>query len=258
MFSRLREHFGAAGLAVAIIALIAALAGGAVAATGGSSDGKATASATKGKPGPRGKTGKPGPQGPAGPAGAQGPAGAPGAKGDAGAPGANGANGANGLKGATGPTGPTGEEGEAGEPGILHPGETLPSEATETGTWRFVSAGTEEVKEYLPTPISFPIPLSAADAADTAVKFVKDGASVPGCPGTPAFPEAEPGFLCIYGAAAGTTGNFSWENTGGAPFGYVPPTFEGSGVGPTGTVPYWEFIQAGSTAAGSFAVTAPS
>ena len=45
--SRLREHLGTAGLVVAIVALVAALAGGAIAANGGSGDGKATASAKR-------------------------------------------------------------------------------------------------------------------------------------------------------------------------------------------------------------------
>jgi hypothetical protein len=51
MFSRLQKHFGTAGLIVAIAALIAALAGGAIAATGGSS-GHATASSQGSKVSP--------------------------------------------------------------------------------------------------------------------------------------------------------------------------------------------------------------
>jgi hypothetical protein len=251
MFSRLREHFGTAGLVVAIVALIAALAGGAVAATGGSSDGKATASAKRGKPGPPGKTGKTGPQGPAGPAGPQGPAGAPGPKGDTGAPGSNGAPGAPGAKGATGPTGPTGPEGEAGEPGVLHPGETLPSEATETGAWRFLSNG--ESSQYV--PISFPIPLSVAGAEGITPISVKDGVLTdPECPGTVMDPQAEPGVLCIYvaPAAAGTGGMF------GLPAIVYEPDFEGEGAGPSGAFLFYEEVElVGAHASGSFAITAP-
>jgi hypothetical protein len=115
MLTRLRIHFGAAGLIVAIMALVVALAGSAIAANGGgSSDGKATASA-KAKKGPKGPKGDTGPAGPAGPAGPQG------AKGDNGAPGANGKDGTNGAKGTTGAQGPTGNTGPIGLTGPQGP-----------------------------------------------------------------------------------------------------------------------------------------
>jgi Collagen triple helix repeat (20 copies) len=277
MFSRLREHFGTAGLVVAIVALIAALGGGAYAATGGQSGGKATASA-KGKQGPRGKTGKTGPAGPAGPAGATGPAGPAGpagAKGDTGAAGSNGTNGTSPTgtsftgsktvgsvtcteggteyKGATTNlvcNGKAGEEGEEGSPWTA--GGFLPEEATETGTWRFLSNGEEA--QYL--PVSFPIPLAGADAASTTFKFVKEGTSDTDCPGTALDPQAEPGFFCVYGAGAGG-GNVGWISIGGSPSGSFRPDFF-EGVGQSGAILSWESAPVGAFVNGTFAITADS
>lgn len=93
MLNRFRDHLGTAGLFVAIVALIAALAGGAIAAN--NLGGKATVSA-KGKKGPRG------PRGPQGPKGATGPAGANGTNGKDGINGTNGTDGAKGADGADG------------------------------------------------------------------------------------------------------------------------------------------------------------
>ena len=229
MFSRLREHFGTAGLVVAIVALVAALGGGAYAATGGSGDGKATASA-KGKQGPRGKTGKTGPAGPAGPAGPTGPAGPVGAKGDAGAPGSNGAPGADG-KSVTGEPITAGGACGAGVTGVKYTlnatstnvcngkngttgfTETLPSGKTETGTWAVGNGGQGAGDQYV--PISFPIPLQEAPEevavvwlsygptaepfeASELVEILEEGAEH-GCPGfEEGVPLADPGHLCVY------------------------------------------------------------
>jgi hypothetical protein len=100
----IREPFGTAGLIVAMVALVAALGGTALAAKGaltGKQKKEVTAIAKKfaGQPGP------------AGPAGAQGPAGANGKDG------ANGSNGAPGEKGDQGVPGVQGIQGEGGEPG---------------------------------------------------------------------------------------------------------------------------------------------
>jgi hypothetical protein len=248
MFSRLREHFGTAGLVVAIVALIAALGGGAYAATGGSNGGGATASA-KGKQGPRGKTGKTGKTGPAGPAGPQGPAGPvgpAGAKGDAGPAGANGTNGKDGAVGAMGPAGPMGPAGEDGTTGFT---ETLPSGATETGAWWFASkAAPEEVE-----PISFPIPLTQADAASITVHYWKKTELEPTqCPGSPAEPIAEPGSICLY-IASGTISAPEVYNPN-----FANGTTETLGVGPSGALLFKESASlAGSHVGGSFAITAP-
>ena len=252
MLSRLREHFGTAGLVVAIMALVAALAGGAIAANGGSDDGQATASA-KGKQGPRGKTGKTGktgPQGPAGPAGPQGPAGP---KGDTGAPGSNGTNGTNGATGATGATGKNGAAGTPGEPGEPWTvGNVLPPEATETGVWRFV-ANTDEF-QYV--PISFPIPLAPADADSITYKALgKENPPTTECPGNVEDPKAAPGYLCVYVSPYET--NFL-----GTPSEIYPPTFDGSEdegeVTSSGTLLYFETPKATDRSSGSFAVTAPA
>jgi Collagen triple helix repeat (20 copies) len=248
MFSRLREHLGTAGLVVAIVALVAALAGGAIAATGGS-DGKATASA-KTKKGPRGPKGPKGDPGPAGPAG---PQGAAGVKGDAGAAGSNGKDGATGPKGATGPTGTTGNTGPTGTSGFT---KTLPSEMTETGAWWFASKGDSEEIEV----ISFPIPLSAADAASVTVHYWrKTVGEDPECPGSPAEPTAEPGALCLYVASGTLVNNPEVYNPNFANSVTEPPGVETLGVGPSGALLYLEGpLFANQHLGGTFALTAPS
>jgi hypothetical protein len=236
MLSPLRNRFGIPGV-ISVIALVFAMFGGAYAATNGSGGGKATASA-KGKAGPRGPRGKTGPAGPAGPAGPQGPAGAngkDGASGQNGAPGAKGKsvvllNEAPGNCGIAGGftyevegsgeenevcNGEEGEEGPEGEPGAIHPGETLPHEATETGVWStgFFSPGAvpPHENERILLPISFTVPL-AAELDKSHVHFIKkNGKEVTGtgpftevtptlCLGTAAAPSAVAGNLCVYGA----------------------------------------------------------
>jgi len=236
MVSRLRTHFGTAGLVVAVVALVAALAGGAVAANGGG--GKATASA-KAKPGPRGPKGAKGSAGAAGPAGPAGPAGTAGAAGPQGPAGANGTNGANGktvLNGSVAPSagigtdgdfyidtvaskiygpkaggawpagvslkGTNGTNGTNGSPWTA--GGTLPSGATETGTWMF---GDESpvIVGFNVVPLSYPIPLQNP-LGEADVFFMNEAEVVPPeCdnpthPGAPsaANPEADSGKLCVF------------------------------------------------------------
>ncbi len=213
MFSRFRDHFGAASLIVAVVALIAALTGGAFAATGGAGDSKAVASAKgKGKPGPRGKQGVAGPQGPAGPAG---PAGSGGAKGDTGAAGANGPAGPTGPAGAAGKTvlhgvgAPTGGIGTVGDfyintttdeifgpkvgvgtwgSGTALKGDpgangspwvvgTAPQGVTLKGTWsiqQYTAAGAGDV---IPTPISTGVPINTLSGFFVVLK---QGENLPG------------------------------------------------------------------------------
>jgi hypothetical protein len=203
MMSKLHDRLGTAGFVIALIALVAALGGGAYAASGGLT-GKQKKEVEKiakkyaGKPGAEGK---------------QGPAGAGGPKGDAGAAGATGTSGSAGEKGERGERG---EEGEPGESGIngksvlngtVAPGaglgttgdfyidtatdeiygpkagtnwgtptslkgesgftETLPSGKTETGTYvAGAEAGGFFLEELVQKEISFPIPLSAEIAED--------------------------------------------------------------------------------------------
>ncbi|HEY8810199.1 MAG TPA: hypothetical protein VIM28_09275, partial [Solirubrobacterales bacterium] len=172
MFSPLRNRFGIPGV-ISVIALVFAMMGGAYAASNNSGGGKATASAKakRGPRGPKGPTGPAGPQGPAGPAGkdgANGASGAPGADGKSVEVEAAGAECPEGgskfkvggvVKGAAcnGEEGEPGEDGEDGEPGILHSGESLPSGATETGSWIFPGGSPQGTT----TAVSFPIPLPA-------------------------------------------------------------------------------------------------
>ena len=203
MFSRFRNHFGTAGLVVAIVALVAALGGGALAATS-NGGGKATASA-KAKRGPKGPKGDTGPAGPAGPAGSAGP------QGPAGANGKDGSNGGNGAVGATGPTGKTGAagaDGQDGSPGATGTtgttgatgepwtaGGTLPPEATLTGTWSFMGPHEGVIT---PVPISFPLPVPGTLTATYVENPGVD--DVASCPGLDAndIPLSTPGNLCVY------------------------------------------------------------
>ena len=182
---RLTEPFGKAGLTVAILALVMALVGGAYAAGGltKSQEKQVTKIAKK-------FAGKPGAAGPAGAAGAAGPAG------PKGAPGAPGEPGEQGIQG---------EQGEEGEPGAIHPGETLPKGASETGTWGLVIGSKEGISGiggFGLSPISFTIPLAAAlpEASIEIEPVGFEGTAGENCPGTAEAPQAKAGFLCIYKA----------------------------------------------------------
>jgi hypothetical protein len=199
----IREPFGTAGLIFAMIALVAALGGTALAAAKLNSTQKKEvekiAKKFAGKPGVPGANGNPG------------------AKGDAGAAGSNGANGANGVGVTTSAASraecPSGgiKVSSAGPTTKVCNGttgftETLPANRTETGSW---SIGEEAVGTKL-VPISFAIPLSeglqneeeCGEAGHEAclVNFVEEGEAAPaGCTGgSAAEPSAEPGNLCIY------------------------------------------------------------
>ena len=261
MISRIRERLGPAGFVVAVVALVAALAGGAYAASGGLS-GKQKKEVEKIS---KKFAGKPGATGPQGPAGANGKDGTNGTSGKDGTNGTNGAPGTNGKSVEVG-TATVGEctEGGAtvqvtGEAATKKPvcngspwtaGGTLPSEATETGVWRFISNGEQE--QFV--PISFPIPLSGVDAENiTFESRAKEAPPTANCPGTPEEPEAEPGFLCVYASALGS--NF---------FGNPRPTIykpvfsgEEPGVATSGALLLFESEEASHRSAGSFAITAP-
>jgi hypothetical protein len=206
MFSTLRNRFGIPGV-ISVIALVFAMFSGAYAASSNDDNGKATASA-KAKKGPRGPKGA---TGPAGPVGAQGPAGAAGAKGDVGANGSNGSNGATGPTGPTGKTGPTGPTGATGATGFSGFTDTLPSGATETGTWAAAGSNFADFTEAQ-IPISFSIPLEEqgkvvfVNKQETTEETGKEG-----CTGTVEKPTAPEGVLCIYTAEEGINGFFPPE-----------------------------------------------
>jgi hypothetical protein len=231
MFERIHQKLGTAGFIISIVALVAALGGGAYAASGGLS-GKQKKEVEKiakkvgGKPGP---------------AGATGPAGAPGAKGDAGATGANGTNGADGTSVTTTAISASsttcnhsgGVEVKSASPvqnvcnGKTGFTETLPPGKTETGVWAFgeITEGSKPQSSVgiLRFPISFTIPLAdslegvgcgtnpipatcqvhyinqaekeviAATATQTPIEVTSTI-----CTGTAAEPTAAPGNLCVY------------------------------------------------------------
>jgi hypothetical protein len=188
LISRIHSKLGTAGFIVAIVALVAALGGGAYAAQQGlnSKQKNQVKSIAKGLV----PTGPVGPQGPAGAAGAAG------AKGDKGDKGDTGPEGPQGPKGATGSPGAPGAPGPEGSPWTA--GGTLPSGETETGVWGGVLNFTaSEVKRV--ENASFNIPL---ESAPTVNLIQKDGTANPGnltnCPGSAATPEAKPGNFCAY------------------------------------------------------------
>jgi hypothetical protein len=225
VISRIHRQLGTAGFVIAIVALIAALGGGAYAATGGFSakQKKEIRAIAKGvvQPGPQGPAGAAGTQGPRGPAGpgVQGATGATGGQGPKGEMGERGfrgesvvivpldpANGTGHCEEAGGAKFINGEgeafacSGEGGGGGGGYP-ETLPSGRTESGLWEvqgekgIVIAELETV-----STISFQLPLATApseavviDAASTAEEKAK-------CPGEFSAPEAIPGVLCLYAA----------------------------------------------------------
>lgn len=241
MFAKLREPFGTAGLAVAIIALIAALGGGAYAANhylgAGASKAKSNgltkaqvlalikANATTG---------------PAGPAGA------------------NGTNGAPGKEGSQGKQGEPGKEGAPGKPGTTGFTSTLPSGKTETGTWSYALPAGETFPPSS-APISFSIPL-ATPLKSEHVHYVKreEEPQPEACQGTVEEPTATKGNLCVYEQrSAGLNESPELSEYQRVP---TPPTgndFEPAGAGVSGALIF--FIPAQNEAAsawGSWAVTA--
>jgi hypothetical protein len=206
MFDRLRERFGTAGLLVAVIALIFALAGGAYAASGGlnakqKKEVKKIAKSFQGK-GPKGDTGASGPAGSAGPPG---PAGAAGKDGAPGAPGADGIDGKD------------GKNGENGACSVANPECVLPSGATETGSW-FSDGSEQYVALSFPLQLEAPIDSNSGCEEEAAARtnschvfyIGPNGHEInPGtgeeetvataeCSGSAEAPTAEPGNLCVY------------------------------------------------------------
>jgi hypothetical protein len=268
MLERLRNQIGTAGLMVAIVALVAALGGGAYAATGG---GKATASAKQGKQGKPGKPGKPGPAGPAGPAGPVGPAGPAGPKGDAGAAGANGAPGTS----VTG-TAFSGEKGTCKEGGVEYKGATtnlvcngvkgttgftekLPSGKTETGAWM---SAYEELGVLV--GISFTIPLAEPLDATHVAAHVEGyngedevGAEHEACPGSAANPQAGEGFLCVYTSQKSGGPNNKVGEVFDPSSGFAAALGGTASVGAAATGAGLFLTGEGGFIAGTWAVTAP-
>jgi hypothetical protein len=245
MLTRIHQRLGTVGFVISIVALVAALGGGAYAASGGLT-GKQKKEVEKIAKKYAGQPGSPG---------ATGPAGSAGAKGDTGSVGANGTNGSPGEKGDRGEKGNAGNPGESvtiislnpGEGGCVGGGvkfvngsgeghacngengtgggggypETLPSGRTETGLWEslgesgFTSSGITE------TTISFPLPLAAAPTETVLISRTSTVEEDEKCPGSFVEPKAAGGggILCVY----------PQSNEAVSPFFGVPFTF-GAGL----------------------------
>jgi hypothetical protein len=213
-YEAFKERFGAAGVILGVIAIVLAVGGSAIAASGlngkQKKEVKAIAKSFAGKPG------VPGAAGTAGTNGTNGKDGAPGA------PGANGKSVA--LLNEEPPSCPeeegftyeiegSGEEDEVcngAEGSPWSAGGKLPSGATETGAFsppevplvyaEFPIPGMMEEGQYM-IPVSFPIPLSSApefvSVPAEGEEFGSDEEG--GCPGVVGgIPQAESGKFCVY------------------------------------------------------------
>jgi len=278
MLTRLRKQMGPAGLAVAIVAVVLALGGAALAASGALT-GKQKKEVEKiakkyaGKPGATGATG---PTGAAGAKGDTGAKGDKGEKGDSGTPGSPGAPGAPGVDGksveaipiATGETACGGNGGavleveESGEQQEICNGSpwtvgSLPPGKTETGMWTVGTEKTETKPSSAYAPVSLAVQLTSTagmsahfiNAAGQEEKFSEAiGAKPAACPGTAASPTALPGTLCVYES----TRSGAFESGEGMSF----ESFRG-GVAVAGSILEF-YAEANGFAFGSWAVTAPS
>lgn len=252
MLHRIREPFGKAGLIVAVVALVAALVGGAYAASGGLT-GKQKKEVKKIAQQFAGRNGE---QGPAGQAGSQGP------RGDAGAAGANGINGKDGEKGETGQAGKDGENGKSVSIFPIAPGgegceetggakftngtdtayacngkdgtsssypEVLPSGRTMEGYWEIQGEnGFVFGPGWSITTISYPLPLATATSETIVIKTTSTEEEKTKCPGSLENPQATPGVLCLYPVFAEMTLATSLPSTFGATLAF-PKTEEGYG-----------------------------
>jgi hypothetical protein len=235
---------------VAIVALVAALAGTAIAAGGltKQQEKQVTKIAKKfaGADGAAGPQGSAGPQGPAGPSGAAG-----------------------GI-GKEGPVGAVGKEGPQGPPGPFI--ETLPAGTTETGMWSwgpFEDAETYPgLNIFVPIALSFPIPLEAEMAGTQAHLILPNGKELTSLAGTEVDstacfgsvnePSAEPGNLCVYLAVgnlftvANPTGTLNINPSGA----WVQNSTEENKIGTTGVDLQIQVRGDGAVARGTWAVTA--
>lgn len=204
MYRRFHNRFGTAGLVVAIVALVAAVGGTALAAGGlSSAEKKLIKKEVK-------KYAKAGPQGP------QGLPGTAGANGKDGAPGAKGAPGEAGPQGPAGPAGPAGAPGPDGEAGVCSEENTecvLPSGATMTGIYSFIDDDTGDGTEFFErehvAQISYPLKVEFAPDSEHRIWVGQESESqriengkppfdTVHCPGTAQDPAALPGYLCVY------------------------------------------------------------
>jgi hypothetical protein len=270
MLNRINQRLGTAGFVISIVALVAALGGGAYAASGGLS-GKQKKEVEKIAKKYAGAPGAPGAPGAAGQAGAAG------TKGDKGDTGNTGGPGTNGKGVVVTPSAPAcfeggitvevegsgspkeicnGEEGEPGSPWTA--GGTLPTKQTETGSWSY--GATEGLANVT---VSFPIPLAAELGASDVHYLNKAGKEVvlgdegleeltaANCLGSAAAPTAKAGNLCVYAADEGNAIMYSGAITS--------PAHEEPGTSGAGISGAWFrfFALETSEGHGTWAVTAP-
>jgi hypothetical protein len=240
MISRMRKYFTPANAALTL-ALVLTMSGGAYAASKYliTSTKQISPKVLKQLKGAKGATGAVGPQGAAGAAGAAGK------EGPAGKEGKEGLVGKEGKEGPIGPKGENGKDGKNGSPWTA--GGTLPTGATETGTWAFGATA----EGFLRVPVSFPIALEAS-LESTQVHYVNEAEPAPaGClNGTFTKPEAEEGNLCVYSGGVG-----------GLESGFTPSVRNPEspsllvGAGTTGAFIFMK-VEAGAQGSGTWAVTA--
>jgi hypothetical protein len=225
--SRLSRFTPSGSLLVALVALVMATTGSAVAASlitskqikdGAiqtrdiSKNARMQLKGERGPGGPPGAEGAPGAQGTPGPSGPQGTPGPKGDKGEQGPKGEKGDDGNIGATGATGPAGPKGDKGEQGPKGekgddgsigatgATGPAgplvDTLPSGKTLRGTW--TAAGqAADAGDLVAGNISFAFPL----ASSPTKHYIGPGVATPDeCLGDLSSPGALPGHLCVFAA----------------------------------------------------------
>jgi hypothetical protein len=229
MLQRFRARFGTAGLIVAVLAVVVALTGTAIAAGGLTATQKKQV--VKIAKQYAGQDGAPGAQGAAGANGKDGAAGTPGTPGQDGQPGAAGKS----VQVGTESTGTANCEGRGGvtvkvegsattkyacngAEGPPGPTETtLPSEEMVTGLWSFDEKGAASAL----VTISYPMRVEPAITPGN-VHWVNG--PDPECPGSVEAPKANPGYLCIYQA---NLSNASLETVSFARGDYTPDRHSG-------------------------------
>lgn len=246
MFKSIRQKQLNATTAIAILALVFGMTGGAWAAKKYliTSTKQISPSVLKALKGAAGKNGANGTSGAAGPAGPTGPGGAQGGSGS------EGKQGGEGKEGKEGPPGKEGKPGKEGSPWTIN--SQLPEKATETGAWSFGPVG--EGTPLVPIA-SFVVKLKAP--LDTLhVHFINangkeekvPGTEIPApaaCPGKAAEPAATSGNLCVYAASLSRalTGSIA-----------IAPPDGGEGAGVAGALQLF-ITEAGGEGRGTWAVT---
>jgi hypothetical protein len=216
MYQRYKERFGTAGVVLGVIAIVLAIGGSAIAASGlNGKQKKEVEKIAKKYAGKNGAPGAPGTPGTNGTNGTNGKDGAPGAKGENGTNGTNGTNaegtsftGEKAVGSVTCKEG--GVEVKSAKPTTAvcngspwTAGGTLPSGKTETGTWNVAQFELPISTTDRLASISFPIPLpSSVEGVYLNAEETANEAETEGCKweqgNANAKPEAPKGKLCVF------------------------------------------------------------